>query len=350
MNKKKVIPTVAAFALAATMMTGGVMAYLTDTDTTTNVFTVGEVTIDSLEPNYPGNGSDETTDLVPNEEVKKDPQIKNTGKNSAVVYAQIDIPMANVITANDDGTRNAQANVEVFKYRTESGTYNSTNSGWVELNSVYLDADGNEGASKDTAAAMRRLYGYEKVLKEDETTPSVFDVVKLANVIEGQIDNSTQNLVVTSYAIQAENITDLTGAGFDETMDAALLKNIYQVYWNQSGEVAPGDADTSNNQTLVNSTLNVTMTVDDTHLEINTGKPADAKTIATVKVAYTGNGTAPKATLESSAPSVATVDANGNIQALSVGEAVITATATNPDNGKVATATVTIQVRDVNLD
>ena len=67
-------------ALAGTLCVGGAMAYLTDTDTATNTFTVGEVTIDTIEPNYPGNGSDETIDLVPNEEVKKDPQIKTQGK------------------------------------------------------------------------------------------------------------------------------------------------------------------------------------------------------------------------------------------------------------------------------
>ena len=105
MKKRKIVLAAAACLLAGAMCTGGAVAYLTDTDTTTNTFTVGEVTIDTIEPNYPGNGSDEVTDLVPNEEVPKDPQIKNSGKNRAVVYQQIDIPMANVITADDEGHR-----------------------------------------------------------------------------------------------------------------------------------------------------------------------------------------------------------------------------------------------------
>lgn len=323
------------------------MAYLTDTDTATNIFTVGEVKIDTLEPNYPGNGSDETVDLVPNKEVPKDPQIKNTGKNRAIVYSQIDIPMANVITADDQGNRNPQANTELFLYRTNDGSFNSIHNEWVELETSYLDDKGN-ATGADRSAFVRRLYGYSTVLDEDETTVPVFDVVKLANVIEEQVDNSTQNLVITSYAIQAENIADLTTADYDEKMDATQLGKIYQVYVRQSGDVLPDDADTSNDQTLIHSTLNVTMSLDETHLKLNTGNEKDARTVATVKVAYTGTGTAPRATFTSSDTGVARVDDNGNITAVSVGDAVITATAKNPDTGKTASATVTVQVRDVN--
>ena len=90
------------------------------------------------------------------------------------------------------------------------------------------------------------------------------------------------------------------------------------------------------------------MTIDNTHLQLNTGAVADTQTKATVKIAYTGTGTAPTATFSSSNPSVATVDDAGNIEAKSVGTTVITATAKNPDTGKTVTASTTIQVTDVN--
>lgn len=347
MKKKKLAAVIAACTLAAIMFTGGAVAYLTDTDTATNTFTVGEVKIDTVEPNYPGNGSDQTVDLVPNQEVPKDPQIKNTGKNRAIVYSQIDIPMANVIIADSQGNRKPQANTELFLYRTTDGKFNSIHPEWVELETSYLDETG-KATGADRAAKVRRLYGYSTVLDEDETTVPVFDVVKLENVIEQQVDNSTQNIVITSYAIQAENIADLTTADYDAKMDASQLGKIYQVYVCQSGDVAPDDADTSNDQTLVNSTLNVTMQVDETHLRLNTGDEGDARTVATVKVAYTGKGTAPAATFTSSNTGIVRVDDNGNITAVSVGDAVITATAKNPDTGKTASASVTIQVRDVN--
>ena len=55
MNKKRVAITTGACALALTAMIGGALAYLTDTDSTVNTFTVGEIRIDTVEPNYPGN-------------------------------------------------------------------------------------------------------------------------------------------------------------------------------------------------------------------------------------------------------------------------------------------------------
>ena len=74
-DRKKVIIAVAALALlcASILVIRGINAYLTDRETVANTFTVGEVTIDALEPNYPGNGSDETEDVLPLEEIKKDP-------------------------------------------------------------------------------------------------------------------------------------------------------------------------------------------------------------------------------------------------------------------------------------
>lgn len=357
MNKKKLkklVPAIAACGLVGAMFAGGAMAYLTDTDTTTNTFTVGEVTIETQEPNYPGNGSDETKDLVPMEEVKKDPQITNSGKNRAIVYTRVQIPMANVITAAEDGTRenNGNAhNVELFDYRTETGAYDSTHEEWVEIDTAYVDANGKT-VGADQAVAVQRLYGYKTVVEENETTVPVFDVVRMANVIEEQIDNSTQNIVITSYAIQAENISGITDATFDDVMDEATLDKIYQVYMNQSSGVQPGDADTDGDQTIIGTTLNVTMTLPDTHLELNSGDPANATTTAQVKVAYTGPQDA--SVLEdyyftSSAPDVASIDTAGKVTAKAVGQTVITVFQKNPDTGKIMEASVTVTVRDRNF-
>lgn len=391
MSKKRVVVVSAACVLAMATMVGGALAYLTDTDTATNTFTIGEVRIDTREPNYPGNGSDEVSDLVALEEVKKDPEIKNTGKNRAIVFMQVDIPMEQMITAAEDGTRNPLANTEVFDFRTEEGTYDSVNSRWTLIDQTYLDADMNVmdsdslthnivkldkpktgktgstvyttttaedkenipvvSASSDpaeSAAYCRRLYGYNKVLDENRTTDSLFDVVRTANFIEDNIDNTYQNIIITSYAVQAENIHNLTDATFDETMDDQQLKDIFRVYIKQSGSVSSDDADTSNGQTLKKSTLNITMSVDSTHLKLNSGNADDTKAKATVKVAYTGGGKKPGYSFTSSDEDVATIDGDGNITAHGVGKTVITVTAINPDNNKASSATVVINVRDVN--
>lgn len=351
-KKKKLIMTAALctglLAAGIALTVGGIRAYLTNTDRAVNTFTIGEVTIDTIEPNYPGNGSDEVKDLVPNKEIRKDPQIKNTGKNRIIAFTRFDIPMANVITAQEDGTRNPQANTELFGFRTLDRDFNSVHDEkWVLLETVYLDNDGN-AATQATAAKVSRLYGYKTVVEENETTLPIFDVVRLANVIEGFVDNSVQNIVITSYAIQADNIADVTSPDWNDEMDQAKLTEIFNVYMKQSGEVESDDADTSNNQTLKNSTLNITFTVANTHLKINNGKPEDGRTTTKYTVAYVGPSEKPDHVFVSSNTAVATVDHEGNIQAVGAGRAVITMKAVNPDNNKEATASVTITVRDMN--
>lgn len=58
---------------------GGVSAYLTDFDKADNQFTVGKVSIDLDEPGFK---PEEQTKIEPGKDVKKDPQIKNTGVSS----------------------------------------------------------------------------------------------------------------------------------------------------------------------------------------------------------------------------------------------------------------------------
>lgn len=353
-SKKKLLLALAALLLlcAGFFVVKGISAYLTDRETVANVFTVGEVTIDALEPNYPGNGTDETEDLVPMEEVKKDPQIKNTGKNRIIVFEQVDIPMANVITADAKGNRLPRANTELFGFRikelTDENAYNSWHDDkWILLGTQYLTADDNETTS-ELAVKCRRIYGYNTVVEEDETTVPVFDVVRFANVIEGQVDNSVQTINITSYAIQADNIADVTSPNWTETMDKAKLTEIFNVYMNQSADVKAEDADNNNNQTIYGTTLNVSMIVKNRHLRLNSGQAADTKTTIDYNVAYTGPNTKPVPTFESSDENVATVDQDGNITAVGVGTTTITMKAINPDTNKEVSTSTVVSVRDMN--
>ena len=104
-KKKRVASTVAASALVAALGLGGTLAYLTDAETVTNTFTIGDVKIELLEPNYPGNDDeDKVEDLVPNEELPKDPKVANVGVNDTVIFMTVDSPLEYVTLVNDDGT------------------------------------------------------------------------------------------------------------------------------------------------------------------------------------------------------------------------------------------------------
>ena len=51
-SKKQMVMAAAACAMMGVMAIGGTMAYLTDSETATNTFTIGQVKIDLEEPEY----------------------------------------------------------------------------------------------------------------------------------------------------------------------------------------------------------------------------------------------------------------------------------------------------------
>ena len=104
MKKKNLDKIVLVGALVGCMTIGAVSAYFTDADTATNTFTVGKVSLDLQEPEWVP-----PINIVPKQEFKKDPHIQNDGLNEEFVFMKVTVPYANVVTANDDGTKNQAA-------------------------------------------------------------------------------------------------------------------------------------------------------------------------------------------------------------------------------------------------
>ena len=121
-NKKKVgILSIAA--LAGITIIGSSVAYFTSTDTKDNLFTVGSVrTIlhedrwDDLADTDHNGIPDMAEDIIPNKTIPKDPTIENTGKNPAWVYLEVRVPIVNIITAQEDGSRNPKADTELLLF------------------------------------------------------------------------------------------------------------------------------------------------------------------------------------------------------------------------------------------
>lgn len=192
MKKKSLSKVILATALVGCMFVGAISAYFTDADTATNTFTVGKIEIDLQEPEW-----EPPTDIVPEQEFEKDPQVKNTGINDAYVFVEVVVPYANVVTANEDGTKNAAADTELFSYDVKDG--------WVEVGTPVKD---------ETAKTVTHLYAYGTAdamtaVAAGVTTDSVFDYIKFANIVEDQsIETTTLDVVVNAYAIQTTNIND----------------------------------------------------------------------------------------------------------------------------------------------
>ena len=121
--KKKIMAMCLVIAMAATAVIGGTLAYFTDKDSQTNVFTAGNVAIDLYEDfdeslahlmpvTYNADGTRNEANVV-----NKDVYVENTGSDDAFVRVHIAIP-----TILDDGaeTFDASANILHFNYEKDS--------------------------------------------------------------------------------------------------------------------------------------------------------------------------------------------------------------------------------------
>lgn len=229
--------TTAACVLVGALGIGGTIAYMTDNESVTNTFTVGKIDVDLTEPSYPGNDSPDVKDLVPNQEVQKDPKITNVGVNDAIVFMSVEVPVKDVTLVKADGTKGAKEKTELFWLKDASdtqGTYaNHFSDQWMELTSK---------GEKDLTAGDTNTYvfAYKTAVAKDAATDSLFDKIQLKNVIEGEVTaGEAQNVVVNTYAIQASEVlegnTDLTDALSEEN-----LSKIYDIYFNQNPEKEQG--------------------------------------------------------------------------------------------------------------
>ena len=270
MTKRFSKNTLTMILIACLVLVGGIgsiLAYLTDAESTTNSFTIGDVSIETLEPDWPGNDSDDPQDLVPNEEVDKNPLVDNKGVSDAIIFMTIDSPMAEITVVGDNGAVVTPKSVnELFWFKDADDSVsthaNNFDAGWEELSAkemyVKIAADGTEEKIEDADLATafagladgeklvkRYVFGYKEAIQgssehdgsaQTETnkkTSNLFDKVQLKNVIENEIDGNAAQIVIRTYAIQSsmilENDVDLT-----ETLSAANLGKIYDIFVTQN--------------------------------------------------------------------------------------------------------------------
>lgn len=86
MNKRKILMLAMSLCMVAILAVGGTLAYFQDTDSATNVFTVGNVDIKLDEVFVPN------SKLFPGVDVEKDVKVTNIGSEEAYVRVHIAIP------------------------------------------------------------------------------------------------------------------------------------------------------------------------------------------------------------------------------------------------------------------
>lgn len=218
----------------------GTLAYLSDSEKMDNVFTVGKVEIELTEPEYPGNSTDKTTGLLPNQEIPKDPTVTNIGNNDAVIFLKLTVPVKTVSTVNEDG-ETVKAAQEVWYLKTndndKSVHENSFDSNWVELSTF-------EEGTDYTSDTRTYVFAYAKVTKPNESTTAIFDKLQLKQILsEESFDGVVDDIDIDAYAIQSNNIINDLGEEYitEGTIDKEMLAQIYQIYVNQASIEASGN-------------------------------------------------------------------------------------------------------------
>lgn len=160
--KKKLFAVAFAAILVVTAIAGTSLAYLQDTDSADNVFTVGNVKIEQYEKDRNGNDFVQNQKLLPIVNDKKDDNgyhlggnyidkivtVENTGSEAAYIRTHIAFP-----AALDDGpmTYNASANVLHWNGASANDTFGAANFGgtiendWYWGKSTANDWPGNAG-------------------------------------------------------------------------------------------------------------------------------------------------------------------------------------------------------------
>lgn len=146
--KKKILIASLAVIMIVTAIAGASLAYLKDTDTKTNTFTVGDVKIEQYEKDRNGNDFVQDQKLLPIVNDKKDANgyhlggnyidkivtVENTGSEAAYIRTHIAFP-----AALDDGpmTYNASANVLHWNGASANDTFGAANFGGTIENDWY---------------------------------------------------------------------------------------------------------------------------------------------------------------------------------------------------------------------
>ncbi|MCI7261671.1 MAG: SipW-dependent-type signal peptide-containing protein [Clostridiaceae bacterium] len=199
--KKKVALTAAAVALVGTLAVGGTLAWFTDTETATNVVTMGEVDIrlseDGGKDGIIGNNGLEYDNVMPGDEFQKTVTIENL-EQAAWVKATISVTgFENVNTQNSE-------KIEFFKYnKDENGEIIIGDDGKPSVTKVDVTWVGN---------TANGVVGPWKMEAYDAKDYILFDYIKVPESWGNEFTNASFNIAVSVEAVQFENNEDATNA------------------------------------------------------------------------------------------------------------------------------------------
>lgn len=169
-----------------------------------------------------------TSPVEPNQELPKNPQIKNNDTKDAIVFMTVEVPVANITVIADDGTKSAKENSEIIWFKDDTDSA-STHANHFDENWIHL-------STKDTLSkkSHKYVFAYNTPVAPGARTSALFDKIQIKNFIENEIaGNTAENIVINSYAIQASNVLE-NNTNLTATLNETTLGKIYDVYVNQN--------------------------------------------------------------------------------------------------------------------
>ena len=180
MKNKKIGLSVAVAGLVGALAVGGTLAYFTDSDNASNVFTMGKVGIDLVEDSDDGKAVEITDDgifydrIVPGDVVSK---------------------VANVVVDSD--SEDAYIRVMI--------TADSDSEELLEQLAAFTDEIRKEVADGEDWSLGDDGYLYDKDIVSADDTINIFDTVTIPSDWGNEIAGKSFKINITAYAVQADN-------------------------------------------------------------------------------------------------------------------------------------------------
>jgi len=212
MSKRKILALALTVAMIAILAVGGTLAYFTDTEEATNVFTMGNVDITLDEAGVEKNGDEWTAtndrvqeneyeDVYPGAVLPKDPIVHNVGSYDAYVRAKV--------TVDFNKLAGMQADKTLFNGKDDDDLktlVNINTEEWAFENYDYSLSD----------RTVTYTYTYKTVLAADTDTAALFTPVT--------IPAGLTNEEVAGYGLDEFEINVVAEAiqttGFDSAVEA----------------------------------------------------------------------------------------------------------------------------------
>ena len=198
MNKVKVMAVVIVLLLI--LLIGGMIAFFTDVDDETNIFTLGDEVDISLDETWtPADG----LGIHPGAVVTKAPSIVNeSATTQAYVFAEVIVPCY--------ASTGTTVDTPLFTLLDASDN-EGCNTGWVLVETSPIDTTNKTITyvyAYGTSSAMTSLAASPSTPKTKTSTP-VFSKVKLDEDLTAEqkdTASATPNIVINAYGIQTDNV------------------------------------------------------------------------------------------------------------------------------------------------